>query len=366
MIAVEDKRFRSHVGVDPIGIAPLVQGPSRHRPLAQGGSTITQQLARNIFLTNSRTFGRKVKEGVLALALERKFSQGPDPRALPEPRLFRRRRLWHRCRLADLLRPRRRSSEPGRSRDHRRTGQGAVQLFPDRRRRGRARRARTSCCKRWPRTASSAGAGGTAVDPGADPDPADDQAKQRPLLHRLGAAAARYADRRDAGTRSTSGRRSIPACSRPPTARSHANAPAGAQGALVAIDRDGAVRAMVGGKDYVDSIYNRATQADAPAGLGVQAVRLPDRARIGDEADRHDRRRAGHHRWLDARATRPAPTSGRSLCAKPFRARSTRSAPRSAPSSVSATIADMARRFGISTPISTYPVDGPGNAATCG
>ena len=41
----------------------------------QGGSTITQQLARNIFLTNSRTFGRKVKEGVLALALERKYSK---------------------------------------------------------------------------------------------------------------------------------------------------------------------------------------------------------------------------------------------------------------------------------------------------
>ena len=41
----------------------------------------------------------------------------------------------------------------------------------------------------------------------------------------------------------------------------HANAPDGAQGALVAIDRDGAVRAMVGGKDYVSSIYNRATQA---------------------------------------------------------------------------------------------------------
>src|SRR4029079_6937091 len=41
----------------------------------------------------------------------------------------------------------------------------------------------------------------------------------------------------------------------------HANAPDGAQGALVALDRDGAVRAMVGGKNYVDSIYNRATQA---------------------------------------------------------------------------------------------------------
>ena len=46
----------------------------------------------------------------------------------------------------------------------------------------------------------------------------------------------------------------------------HANAPGGAQGALVAIDRDGAVRAMVGGKDYVNSIYNRATQAERQPG----------------------------------------------------------------------------------------------------
>ena len=46
----------------------------------------------------------------------------------------------------------------------------------------------------------------------------------------------------------------------------HANAPAGAQGALVSIDRDGAVRAMVGGRDYVDSIYNRATQAERQPG----------------------------------------------------------------------------------------------------
>ena len=46
----------------------------------------------------------------------------------------------------------------------------------------------------------------------------------------------------------------------------NANAPEGAQGALVALDRDGAVRAMVGGRDYVDSIYNRATQAKRQPG----------------------------------------------------------------------------------------------------
>jgi penicillin-binding protein 1A len=75
MIAVEDKRFRSHVGVDPIGIARSIKVRIDTGHWRQGGSTITQQLARNIFLTNSRTFGRKLKEVVLALALERKFSK---------------------------------------------------------------------------------------------------------------------------------------------------------------------------------------------------------------------------------------------------------------------------------------------------
>ena len=75
MIAVEDKRFRGHIGVDPIGMARSFKVRIQTGSWRQGGSTITQQLARNIFLTNSRTFGRKVKEGVLALALERKFSK---------------------------------------------------------------------------------------------------------------------------------------------------------------------------------------------------------------------------------------------------------------------------------------------------
>ena len=75
MIAVEDKRFRSHLGVDPIGVARAAKVRVDTGRWTQGGSTITQQLARNIFLTNSRTFGRKIKEGVLALAIERKFSK---------------------------------------------------------------------------------------------------------------------------------------------------------------------------------------------------------------------------------------------------------------------------------------------------
>ena len=75
MIAVEDKRFRNHIGVDPVGVARSVKVRFDTGRWSQGGSTITQQLARNIFLTNSRTFVRKIQEGVLALAIERKFSK---------------------------------------------------------------------------------------------------------------------------------------------------------------------------------------------------------------------------------------------------------------------------------------------------
>src|SRR5215213_2314906 len=60
MVAVEDKRFRSHIGVDPIGLARAAKVRLSKGRWTQGGSTITQQLARNIFLTNSRTFGRKI------------------------------------------------------------------------------------------------------------------------------------------------------------------------------------------------------------------------------------------------------------------------------------------------------------------
>src|SRR5690349_8953095 len=75
MISVEDKRFRQHIGVDPIGVARSFKVRLQTGHWRQGGSTITQQLARNIFLTNSRNFGRKLKEAVLSLAIERKFSK---------------------------------------------------------------------------------------------------------------------------------------------------------------------------------------------------------------------------------------------------------------------------------------------------
>ncbi|MFM5924529.1 MAG: transglycosylase domain-containing protein [Novosphingobium sp.] len=75
MLSTEDRRYYSHIGVDPIGLTRSVWVRVRDGRWKQGGSTITQQLARTVFLNNSRTFGRKLREGVLALALEWKFSK---------------------------------------------------------------------------------------------------------------------------------------------------------------------------------------------------------------------------------------------------------------------------------------------------
>ena len=74
-VAIEDRRFYSHHGVDPLGILRAVVRDVLHRGSTQGGSTITQQLAKNLFLTQERTVSRKLQEVVLALWLEHKFSK---------------------------------------------------------------------------------------------------------------------------------------------------------------------------------------------------------------------------------------------------------------------------------------------------
>ncbi len=74
-IAIEDRRFHSHFGVDPLGIARAAIANALRRGVSQGGSTITQQLAKNLFLTQDRTYTRKLQELVLALWLERKFTK---------------------------------------------------------------------------------------------------------------------------------------------------------------------------------------------------------------------------------------------------------------------------------------------------
>ena len=74
-IAIEDRRFYSHHGVDPWGILRASSHDVLRRGAAQGGSTITQQLAKNLFLTQERTVSRKLQEVALAFWLEHKFSK---------------------------------------------------------------------------------------------------------------------------------------------------------------------------------------------------------------------------------------------------------------------------------------------------
>src|SRR5271154_3174332 len=74
-IAIEDRRFYSHYGVDPWGILRAAVTNLLHHGVSQGGSTLTQQLAKNLFLTQERTLQRKLQEAELAIWLERKHSK---------------------------------------------------------------------------------------------------------------------------------------------------------------------------------------------------------------------------------------------------------------------------------------------------
>jgi penicillin-binding protein 1A len=75
LVSIEDRRFYSHYGVDPLGIARAVVTNVISGHMVQGGSTVTQQLAKNMFLTPDRTLERKVQEVLLAIWLEHKYTK---------------------------------------------------------------------------------------------------------------------------------------------------------------------------------------------------------------------------------------------------------------------------------------------------
>ena len=74
-IAIEDRRFRDHIGIDPVGMARAGVENMMAGHVVQGGSTLTQQLAKNLFLDPDRTFHRKIQEAMLALYLESRYSK---------------------------------------------------------------------------------------------------------------------------------------------------------------------------------------------------------------------------------------------------------------------------------------------------
>ncbi len=352
MVAIEDKRFRSHPGVDPIGIARSIVVRIKSGHWRQGGSTITQQLARNIFLTNSRTFGRKVREGILALALERKFSKdqilelylnrvyfgggaygidaasrtffghGADNLSLGEAAIIAGlvKAPSNYSPTADVEAARNRSGvvlramaengfitqdqadsvKPAEVHIQSTTKQDSARYFTD-----------------WalPQLDTLIDETSEPIDVWTTLNPDMQQAAHKAVV---------------------------------------AYAPDGAQGALVALDRDGAVRAMIGGKNYPSSIYNRATQAERQPGssfkLFVYLAALESGMKPTDVMVDQPVEING---WSPRNDTRnfAGPVTLREAFSRSINTISAQIGQQLGFS----TIADMAHRFGITTSISTYP-----------
>jgi len=352
MVSVEDKRFRRHLGIDPIGIARSIKVRFESGRWRQGGSTITQQLARNIFLTNSRTFGRKVKEGVLALALERKFSKDQ----ILELYLNR---VYFGGGAYGIDAASRRFF--GHSAENLSLGEAAIvaglvkapsNYAPS----ADAEAARGRSAVVLQSMVDNGFISGSAA---ASVDPAEVRIQQTAnqnsvryftdwALPQLDTLIDETSDPIDVWTTLDPGMQA--AADRAIAA----NAPKAAQGALVAIDSDGAVRAMVGGRDYVTSIYNRATQAERQPGsafkLFVYLAALESGMKPTDTIVDAPVTIDG---WSPRNSTRAnlGPVTLREAFARSI---NTISAKIGAQLGFS-TIADMARRFGITTPISTYP-----------
>jgi penicillin-binding protein 1A len=352
MIAVEDRRFRSHIGVDPLGVARSIKVRFETGNWRQGGSTITQQLARNIFLTNSRTFGRKLKEGVLALALERKFSKDQ----ILELYLNR---VYFGGGAYGIDAASRRFF--GHSADNLSLGEAAIIAGLVKAPSNYSPTADAEAARRRSGVVlkSMVDNGFVSASAAASVDPAEIRlqptTKQNSVryftdwaLPQLDTLIDETGDPIDVWTTLDT---SMQAAADRAIA---ANTPRSAQGALVALDRDGAVRAMVGGRDYVDSLYNRATQAERQPGsafkLFVYLAALESGMKptdtIVDEPITIDG-------WSPRNATRThqGPVTLREAFARSI---NTVSAKIGAELGFS-TIADMARRFGISGKISTFP-----------
>ena len=285
-VAVEDRRFFSHPGLDLVGMARAMAVNLRAGRVVQGGSTLTQQVAKTLFLSNARSIRRKVQEAVLTLWLERRFSKaqileiwlnrvylgagawGVDAAA----RMYfgvsaRDVTLWQAAVLAGLPR--------APSRFNPRTDPLAAAA--------RAREVLAAMAETGAVTEAQAQDAGAAIRfapppraPGWFADWASDQ------------AAALTGPGEDATLRTTlDPRLQQVAEERMAALLDGPGAAAGVgQGALLAMDAaTGAVRAMVGGRDYRASPYNRATLSRRQPGsafkpfvwlTALEAGRTPD------------------------------------------------------------------------------------------
>jgi penicillin-binding protein 1A len=351
-VAVEDRRFRSHLGVDPIGLARAAKVRLDRGRWTQGGSTITQQLARNVFLSSQKKFGRKFREWILALAMERKFSKnqilelylnkvyyggGAYGIDAASRKFFGhgagRLSLSEAAIIAGLVKAP--SSYSPTADAEAAIGRAGVVL----------------------RVMEETGVISPTEAAGADPQavklvPEPRQNSVRYFtdwaLPQLDLLIDETEKPLEVWTTLDLGMQ------RAADAAIRQHAPAGTQGALVALDRDGAVRAMVGGRDYVSSIYNRATQAVRQPGsafklfvylAALEAGRKPEDTEVDEPvtingwSPRNDSRRFSGEVTLRTAFAYSLNTVAAKLGQQVG----------------FATIADMARRFGITTPISTRP-----------
>ena len=271
VIATEDRRFYSHFGVDPIGLLRAAVANLTAGHVVQGGSTITQQLAKNLFLTPERNLPRKIRETLLALWLEHRFTKdeileiylnrvylgagtyGVDAAA---HRYFgksaRHTNLYESAAIAGLLK-------------------APTKFNPTRdREKAAARTARV--------LANMVEAGIVSESQVAS---AVKEGTSRPVVAAARSGARYFADwiaeqlSDFAGT--GSGDLTV-TTTLDPVLQAEAEAAiaetiardgpkaAVSQGALVAMSPDGAIRAMVGGRDYSGSQFNRATQAQRQPG----------------------------------------------------------------------------------------------------
>ncbi|MGC2200641.1 MAG: PBP1A family penicillin-binding protein [Stellaceae bacterium] len=291
VIAIEDRRFYSHFGIDPIGLGRALFANLAAGHVVQGGSTITQQLAKNLFLTPERSLHRKVQETLLALWLEHRFTKnqileiylnrvylgagtyGVDAAA---HRYFnksaRHTNLYESAVIAGLLKAPTRFN-PTRDRDKAaaRTAQVLAKMV--------------EAGFVTEREVAAAGRGGGAAFAAVP-------------VTRPGAryfadwVAEQLADFTDTGNRDLTVLTTLD-----PRMQAEAEAAIAdvvtregprmmiKQGALVAMSPDGAVRAMVGGRDYNESQFNRATQGQRQPGsafkpfvylAGLEAGLRPD------------------------------------------------------------------------------------------
>ncbi|HWI86333.1 MAG TPA: PBP1A family penicillin-binding protein [Sphingomonas sp.] len=355
IVSVEDRRFYSHPGIDPVGVARMVWVAKRlhdNGRRLQGASTITQQLARNIFLTSAYSVGRKFREAILALALERKFTKqqilelylnrvyfgggayGVDAASRkffghPGDRL----NLAEAAIIAGLVKAPSHYSPSADAQAARDRAKVVLEVMIDA---GsitpaQATRARLNQVVFAPEPKQNSVRYFTDWALQQLDTLIDEPNAPLDIWTTLDLRMQRAAD---------------------DSIRS--NTPAGLQGALVAMENDGAVRAMVGGTDYVSSIYNRATQAQRQPGsafklfvyLAALEAGLKPGDPVVDQAITIDN-------WTPRNSSR-----------KYLGQIDVRNAFAFSINTVAAaigqkvgfdTVADMAHRFGITTPINTHP-----------